>query len=200
MEPQFQTSFIPKKPLEASMPGKPIHQAHPSGILSIIITVLFVLSLLSAGGVFAYGKFITNDLANKEAVLSEAIKSIENDANMYIKLNEKISTVKNLLSGRHFLSRVFFTLESKLFRDVWFADFKYSESEKASIVTINGKARSFAAIAAQSDEFAKTGFLKNFSFYNFSLGDNGLVNFTFKSEINWLDTELKDQAVAVPQS
>ena len=182
------------------MPGKPVRHVYASGIISIFFVVIFVMALLSAGGVYAYGRFVANDLANKQTVLAEAIQTMETDANMYIKLNERISTVKSILAGRHFLSRVFFALENKLFRDVWFTDFKYSDKNNVSTVTVDGKARSFASIAVQSDEFARDGFLKNPSFYNFRLGDNGIVNFTFKSDINWSDRDLQDQTAAVPQS
>ena len=75
METKFQTSFIPKKPSTSNIGIGSISSAPrkhiQSSIYMTIATLLFIASILGAGGVYAYNIYLINNLVTLKADLSQ---------------------------------------------------------------------------------------------------------------------------------
>jgi len=71
MEPKFQTSFIPKKPI-ISEPGSRVAVSHSINIFSAIATIVFALTILTSGGVFIYKNILESQILLSDKSLNAA--------------------------------------------------------------------------------------------------------------------------------
>ena len=83
-------------------------------------------------------------------------------------------------------SEVFSLLQQHTLDTVRFNTFTYTtDKTDGSIgITANGVGLGYPSIVLQSDEFGQTGSLKDVVFSSVQPNDSGLVNFTFKSELD----------------
>ena len=81
MDQNFQTSFIPKKPIveERSSPSRPI------GFLTIISIFVFFTMALSVGGVYFY-----------KSILAKQITELGNNGNLMPGHDERIYVIKSV--------------------------------------------------------------------------------------------------------
>lgn len=177
MEPKFQTSFIPKKPIGTSegIVRKSID------FFSIIATVLFLGSIVLAGAVYAWRFTLEKKVANSEASLVKAKEEFDQNFIGYVnRLNSRIETSKGLLSGHVGASTIFGFLASHTLKTVSYSNFSYSyEADGTVKVSLSGTAKSYNTIALQSEEFGKQNqYIKSPIFSNLSLDQNGNVGFT----------------------
>lgn len=76
MEPKFQSSFIPKKPVVDS-PKVFVPVEKERNIFSIIASIIFVITLLVAGGVFGYKYYLDKQIADADIALNEAREAFD---------------------------------------------------------------------------------------------------------------------------
>jgi len=182
---QLQTSFIPKKTL-APMPGSSGFHFGKSVNLFVIIGILvFLLTAALAAGVFFYRGYLLQTIANKDTKLAEARKSFEPEfVDEAAKLSKRVEAIKNLLSTHRTLSPLFEMLEKKTLETVRFQDFSLDAKGAEASLTMTGVARSFNAVALQSDIFGSDRYFKNPIFSNFTLTDRGDVMFNFRAVLD----------------
>lgn len=174
MAEQFQTSFIPKKVVEQ----KGSHLSG-SGILLTVSVVLLVLSLLSAGGVLLYTKYLDGALASKKETLQKqkaefAPELIRDMA----RLDRKLEIGKSLLEDHVSVTGVFELLQELTLKTVRFTNLTYTQGKDGITLNLQGEGQSFTSVALQSDEFGESNFLSEAIFSNFQLNERGNVNFT----------------------
>lgn len=182
MDPQFQRSFIPKKPITAA----PQASSSSISLFSLLSTILFIVVIALAGGVFFYHNLLQKQLDTDRASLERAKGAFEPDTiNEIIRLDSRIEIGKQLLNSHvavtpffNFLSTV--TLKSVRFRD--FA-FTYLAPDKV-LVSMKGQASSYAAVALQSDLLNQQKQLKNNLLTDMALEPTGLVSFSLSTTID----------------
>lgn len=177
MADQFQTSFIPKKTYDVGpAPKKP--QSSIAGILSFIGIILFVLSLVTAGGTFLYERYLETSLVRKQESLERAKSAFEPELIRELsRLDDKFVIGQRLLDEHIAPSAIFDLLEDLTVESVRFTSFSYSVSEEGIRINLDGQARSFAAVALQSDEFGKSRSLRQPEFTGLALDARGDVVF-----------------------
>ena len=176
MAEQFQTSFIPKKSFDDVSAPK---VSKTGGILFALATILLLLSLVSAGGVFAYGRFLESSITNKKEALQKARAAFEPELIRELShLDMKFKTSEELLTNHIAVSGIFDLLEDITLETVRFTDFSFGLDPKGIRLSMSGTARSFTSVALQSDEFGKNRFISEPLFSGFDLDERGNVTFS----------------------
>lgn len=181
MDPQPQTSFIPKKPLvgESSSGGV-------NGIFTLLAVLIFIVSLVAAGGAFAYSKYLDKALADKDASLKKAegafdIASIVDLSRLDIRLTQ----ARELLQSHVAPSGVFTFLAATTLERVQFTSLTLEIDEGGSgDIVLSGIADSFSSLALQSDQFSAAKVLRNVVFSGISTDARGRVVFSVSANVD----------------
>ncbi|HEY4517657.1 MAG TPA: hypothetical protein VJI74_02105 [Candidatus Paceibacterota bacterium] len=184
MEPKFQTSFIPKQSLAESATGrKPRRNA---SIFTIIALVVFLGSLAAAIGVFLYIQLLNQNIASKKADLERAKNEFQQALIQKLsRLDQRIIISEGLLRDHIAFSALFTLLQSYTLQNVRFEILKYdNQGPTKTTLTMHGSAKSFAALALQSEVFGKIPFLKDPIFANPNLDEKGNVKFDFHTTLD----------------
>jgi hypothetical protein len=182
MDPQFRTSFIPKKPIVAQTS----RATSSVNLFSLLGTVLFIASVALSAGAFFYQGLLTKQIATNKATLERAKDAFEPELiNQIIRLDTRIETGKKLL-GTHLAVTPFFDfLSSITLRSVRFRDFSFSYlAADKIVVAMKGQAQSYASVALQSDVFSAQKSIKNTLLSDMALDPTGTVTFSVSTTIN----------------
>lgn len=176
-------TFISRKTVPAQTTGG--RHARTS-VFFMICASVFAVSLLAAGGAFAYQKILANRLIkmNNDLVAARAAFEpafIEELQRMDI----RIETAKTVLAGHRAISPLFSLLEKETLATVRFNKFSFSEdlNEGGVRLALVGEAAGFNSIALQSDVFAKNGEFLNPVFSDFDVDKSGIVHFSFAATV-----------------
>lgn len=178
MDPQVPTSFIPKKPLVGERRGG-------GGIATLVAILLFVASLLAAGGTFVYGAYIDRAIAGKKDSLEKAegafdIRSIQDLQRLDVRLGE----AEQLIQGHVAPSGLFTFLSSATLERVQFTSFSLEVGADAGHLTMAGAADSFSSLALQSDQFSVAKVLRNVIFSGIATDSSGRIIFSVSADVD----------------
>lgn len=180
---QFQTSFIPKKsPVGTAPTFGPI--GRNVNVFAVIALIIFFLTAGLAAFVFFYKAHLITLITTMDADLAKAKKSFEPTfIDTASRLNARIEGVQQLLGTHTALSPLFDILEKKTLESVRFQDFNFSTTDRKVTLTMTGQAKSFNAVALQSDVFGAERVFKDPVFSNFTLNEAGDVIFNFQTSV-----------------
>jgi hypothetical protein len=197
METNFQTSFIPKKPVASQVNVR--HHTSVS-IFMILATFLFIISIGMAGFTF----FAKSILLRSQEQAKIELKANEDKYNLPLiedlkKVNAKIDLANQLLKNHIAVSEVFDIISKLTIEGVRFSDFEFSEPIASGIpaasnvpvytITMRGIANNYNSVAFQSDVFGSSQrygtnkVLRNPILSNLSVDESGNVVFDFTAEI-----------------
>ncbi len=181
MDPRFQTSFIPKKPIVSAPGGSP----KTINLFALLATVLFIGTIILAGGVFFYKDYLEKGLEEDMKNLEEVRK--EDDPNLIqkvIRLDSRIETAEKLINSHIAVSPFFNYLSTITLKSVRFKDFNFSYLSKDTVtVSLAGEAQGYEAVALQSDLLFEQEELSNVIIGDLSLKDNGRVEFSVTANV-----------------
>jgi hypothetical protein len=203
MEPKFQTSFIPKKPLTGGSGGqKPPHS------ISIILTIgiiVFLVSIVGAGFTLVYEKILDSqqsqyqvDLTKEQDQFNTTLISTLNRA------NTKIGIAESLIQNHLAVSEIFSIISQLTVASVEWKSFTFNAPDPGLVaaavasggtppgatISMQGETDSYYSVAYQSDVFGKsTNFglgkaIRNPVLSNLSVAPDGKVGFTFTASID----------------
>ena len=174
MEQNFQTSFIPKKPMiEQSRVVK-----RPIGLFMIIAIFIFFTMVLASGGAYFYKKVLTDKITKMESDLNLAKNRFEPAKIAQLKLlDRRLISSDEILSKHITVSPIFEALGALTMKTVRYTKFGYDFGEKGIIVKMSGQAIGYSSVALQADLFTKNKNLIDPIFSNLSLDDKGNVIF-----------------------
>ncbi len=180
MEQNFQTSFIPKKPMikERAISSRPI------GLLMIASIFILFTVLAATGGLYFYKGVITKNIETMNQNLSTARQRFEPSKIVELQLLDKRLRASSEILGHHIaISPIFQALQDITMKTVRYTKFTYSLGDEKDAkdsrvsVKMSGVAVGYLSVALQADLFAKN---KNFVdpvFSNLKLDDKGNVLF-----------------------
>lgn len=155
MEPQFKSSFIPKRDsvVSAVDSGRTQYRKSSAGLLDKLATGLFVLTLLVWGGLFGYQKYIESSITKLEQEIASARSLIDQDkVDLFVALGKQISIAKELLAQHISLTPLFELLEGNTIPSVQFTDFDFDLDERGDLlVELIGRAKTFADVVRQEE-------------------------------------------------
>ena len=185
MDNNFQTSFIPKKPLAEERAQVIQH----SSIFSFIATLLFFGALAAAAGMYFYKASLTKQITTMSAQLDASRNSFEPTLIATLQtLDRRITTANQLLERHIVVSPIFDALQINTLKSVQFTKFSYvtpADVNAPILVKMSGKARDYASIALQSDQLATNTNIHNSIFSNLALDSKtGMVGFDLNFNID----------------
>ena len=121
-----------------------------------------------------------------DAQLGAARKSFETDfVDAAARLNRRLEAAGRALSRHTAPSLLFALLERRTLETVRFRDFSFeAKDEKSFNLSLSGEAKSFNAVALQSDVFGEEKRFTSPVFSNFTLSERGNVLFQFKTAVD----------------
>lgn len=179
---ELRTTFIPKTPASTTTAAAP----KTVNIFVLISALVFVFSLATAGGTYFYRAILIRNIeelsrsvARAEEIVSPALVG---RLNAY---DKRSRVVKTLLDKHSVLSPIFELLEALAISSVRFSDFEYSSGrEENAKLSLSGEAKSYSALAAQSNLLGKNEDIKEPIFSNFALNTIGNVTFNFSAGLD----------------
>ncbi len=184
MDNEFQTSFIPKKPLAEER----VVRERPVSIFSLVATIAFFVALISAGSIYFYKITLTNQVANQTASLERAKAAFEPSLVEVLQtLDKRIIASKEILANHMTASPVLKSLENLTLKSIRFTKFDYEVSKDQGTkidVIMSGQAKSYTSIALQSDKLGENKYIKNVVFSNLVLDAQGNVGFDLKFSVD----------------
>ena len=157
-----------------------------SNVLLIISLVILAVSVVTAGAVFGYQKYLESVVEVKNAALTEARSQIDREqVEELIRLKQRFDSGKELLRDHVSSSQLFALLESVTLENVSFGDMTLTVADdRSAIITLTGTARNFNTLAAQSNEIAAQRDFKRAIFSEISLNTNGTVGFSLNASLD----------------
>ena len=184
MEPKFQTSFIPKKPIVASQ-GLQLSPVKDINIFSVIATIIFLVTALASGGVFVYKQLITNQIVKADQDLNAAREAFQTEKiQELIDANSRIMATKNLLEKHVVVSELLLLLNALTVKKMRITDLTYNNRNGSPTVSMSAEAQTYNALADQGRIFSENEFVLNEEFSNFELADSGNVRVKFFANID----------------
>jgi hypothetical protein len=171
MEPKFNTSFIPKKSLQANVTGAPktgggkdyVKRRSTHGPGFFLMLLIFILTIVSAGGIFGYTKITERNIDGLISRLQEAQNNFDPAAvDALTREGLRIKNAQRLLSSHVTLSELFDLLEAQTLKQVRYDTLTYSGLLGAiPTVQISGESTSFANVALQVEQYRISPSLNN---------------------------------------
>lgn len=182
LPPTIPTSFVPKQPV-AAMPARRAKSG--VNVFMIIGASVAAASVVIAGAVFAYEFYLKGAHASKTVQLEEAQKAVNIDTvEDFIRLRGRLAALESLLDEHVILSEFFDLLELRTLQTVRFSGLKLSvDEDRSAEIQMEGVAKNFNALAAQSTQLAAEKQIKRAIFSGISLNENGTVSFSLSASI-----------------
>ncbi len=184
METNFQTSFIPKKPL---VPERAV-KSRPIGLLTFISIIIFLTAVVAAGALYIYKGVLQNSLTQMQNDLELAKNRFDpSQISQLNTLDRRLSAASTVLGQHISISPIFQALQDVTLKSISYDKFGYttgSGGNQAVTVQLSGVAADYASVALQSDLFAKDKFFIDPVFSNLSLDNSGKVNFDLQFSVD----------------
>jgi hypothetical protein len=154
MEQNFQTSFIPKKPLTEE---RVVH-SRPVSIFTIFSIIAFFTVIMVYGGLYFYQGTLVSKIGKMENDLKVIKNRFEPEKITQLQeLDKRLNGANQILSNHIAVSPIFESLQNLTLKTIRFTKFTYtlgsvSGSENVD-VKMSGQAVGYRSIALQSDLF-----------------------------------------------
>ncbi len=180
MDPNIQGSFIPKQALTAASRGSGM------GLFFLLALLVFVMSIVAAGGVFAYERFLNNTIADKDNQLRIDEGAFDAGAiEDLVRMDSRLTQARALLGSHVSPSAIFAFLSTITLQNVQFNSFDLTVAKDGgAAMTLSGTADSFSTVALQSDQFGASKILRDVIFSGITVDDKGKVNFTVNAIVD----------------
>jgi hypothetical protein len=181
-QPTISTSFIPKKSMIRA-PGRT-----GAGVFMVAAIVLFIVSLIAAGGAYYYRSYLTDQKTQFEADLQRSQAAFEPALLAELERFDSRLNVSNGLLAKHVTILPFFNfLEQETLKTIRYKTLNISlfqEKNSEINVKLTGEAESYESIALQSDVFVQTKKLSPFVFSGLSPTPTGRVSFELSGTVD----------------
>lgn len=181
MTTNFQSSFIPKEPITEE-----VFKKKKAGIFGVLAFSLFITSIVVAGAMFVYKSILQNEIKDLELQLVESEKNIDRKTiNDMSQFSKKLEAVKSIVTKHQVMSNFLSLLASSTVSSVHFTNFDYRGLVgREFLISLDGKAQSYANIALQEEILSKDKNFKTITFSDLNLDDKGLVSFSLSVSID----------------
>lgn len=155
-------------------------------LLAILALLVFFASIGFATYVFFYKSHLIKTIADLDASLVLARKSFDPEfIALASRLDARLESARKLMNSHRAFSPLFDILEKRTLEDVRFKDFLFNVAEgREPTFSMEGQAKSFNAVALQSDIFGAERSFTDPVFSNFSLDEEGNVIFNFQTTLD----------------
>ena len=190
MEQNFQTSFIPKKPIleERAVSTRPV------GLLTIISIFIFFTVVIASGGLYFYKGVLEKNIVKMKNDLKIASNRFEPQKIQQLQtLDKRLHSSNEILSKHLAISPIFKALQDITMKTVRYTKFSYdlgTDKNPKINIKMSGIAVGYRSVALQADLFAKNKNLIDPVFSNLTLDDktsNVLFDLDFSVAPDFVD-------------
>lgn len=177
------TSFVPKQPVRS---GSPYAKSGGNTFFIVALIVLGV-SVVSSVGVFGFEQYLKSVRDAKAEEVRMAQESLSTDTvEEFIRTRNRFIAAGSLLESHTATTGFFELLETLTLENVRFSTLSFEIGEDGSAkIAMDGTARTFNALAAQSSAFAGEKRIKRAIFSEIALNtQNDTVTFTLTAELD----------------
>jgi hypothetical protein len=185
MEPKFKTSFIPKKQITGPMPGSAVDRLAGFNFVTLLATVIFLAAVLFLAGLVLYKYSLKATIEGQYVTLQKARESFdENLIAQATRLNKRIISAERILENHIAPSEIFTLLQQTTLQTVSLNKLTFSDNIDGEIsIEASGEGASFDSIVLQSDEYGRSGFMRDVLFAGLEPNERGNVDFTFEATL-----------------
>jgi hypothetical protein len=175
------TSFIPKQQLADAKRRK-----GGTSFLVLIGGVVVVVSIILAGLAYAYERVLISNIDNARKALEHNRSTLSTkDIVEWQRLDNRVDTLKNLLSSHLAFSEFFGVLGLNTLEQVRFTRFSYElDNDGTPHITLSGEAPDYATVVAQSDVFGRVESFQEPIFGDLALDISGRVSFSVTLKVD----------------
>ncbi|MCX6757391.1 MAG: hypothetical protein NTZ44_00705 [Candidatus Nomurabacteria bacterium] len=177
MDQNFQTSFIPKKPLAEDV----VVRSGSVNIFLILSIFAFFAVILGSGGLYFYKGVLAKQVDTMSTNLNLAKGRFEpTEITRLQTLDKRLNAAEELLSNHVAISQIFTILQQYTLKTIRYTKFSSSIADPAGLkvnVKMSGQAIGYRSVALQADMFSKNKNIIDPSFTNLSLDNKGNVLF-----------------------
>ena len=175
------TSFIPKTRLTLAGHKRP---GIGFGLGLLVSGFVLLVSLGLFGGVYLYKQSLQKQIDEATATLERAKKAFEPGLITELaNLTGSISAAKQIFSQHQASSKLLKLIGDLTLKEATFTTFTYGVFDKDITVSMNGDAKSYAAVAFQAKLLEDSDFIDTVSISNLALKEAGRVSFSVKLTI-----------------
>ena len=184
MEPNFQTSFIPKKPMIEQRAVR----TNSVSLLTVISIFVFFAMALATGGLYFYKGILEKNIVKMQNDLDLAKNRFEPEKITQLQvLDKRLSASTAVLSKHIAISPIFKVLQDITMKTVRYTKFTYAlgtDKIPKVDIKISGVAVGYRSVALQSDLFNENKNLIDPVFSNLTLDDKGNVLFDLEFSVD----------------
>jgi hypothetical protein len=177
MEPNFQTSFIPKKP----MIEERISSSHSIGLFTVIAIFIFFTVLIASGGLYFYKQLLNRNILSMRTSLNTAKAEFETSSIVRMQiLDNRLKAADEILSRHISVRPIFDILQRITMKTVQYTTFSYdlgADKDTMVAVRMRGLAVGYRDVALQSDLFDASDELIDPVFSNLTPDTDGNIAF-----------------------
>ena len=182
MEPNFQTSFIPKKPIIQER----VASASSIGLFMIVAIFILFTVLLASGGLYFYKAAKERNISQMQIDLDLARNRFEPERITELELLDRRLRASTEILGKHkTITPIFESLQDITMKTVRYTAFSYTAENNSDVtIKLSGVAVGYKSIALQSDIFTENKYLIDPVFSNLTLDDRGNVIFNLDFSVD----------------
>ncbi|HEY4494038.1 MAG TPA: hypothetical protein VJB95_01230 [Candidatus Paceibacterota bacterium] len=185
MDQNFQTSFIPKKPMIEDR----VVASAPTSLLTVISIFIFFTMLLATVGLYFYKSILSKQIVQMNTDLALAKNRFEPTKITELQtLDKRLRGSTEILNKHIAVSPIFEALEKNTLKTIRYTKFDYTLSTDRNVTTVDvamkGQAVGYRSIALQSDLFAQNKQLIDPVFSNLTLDNKGNVLFDLQFSVD----------------
>ncbi len=190
LPPTVPTSFVPKQPV-ATGPRRRTTGTNPFLMLSYVI---LIVALAGCAATFGYQLYLEGVAKSKTDQVTAAVNKIDQTTvTEFIRLRDRFTSAQDILNRQVALSQFFLVLENLTLQNVRFTSLKVLvANDRTATVNMNGTAKTFNALAAQSAALASDKRIKRAIFSGIEVKDS-IVSFALTAD---LDPSLVERSAA----
>lgn len=183
LSPTIPTSFVPKQPVRTT-PSRP--KASGGDLFLVVSFFLLGAAVVGSVGVFLYQQYLSGVIERKEADLVAAEERINfSTVEEFIRMRDRLTAGQQLLDQHVALSQFLTVLEGATLANVRFSSMTFTLAEDGTpAVQMSGIARSFNALAAQSNALGADTRIKSAIFSAITVNANNSVSFELTANLS----------------
>lgn len=181
MDPQVQTSFIPKQALTQQQA-----RGGGMGLFFLLAILLFVMSLVAAGAALGYTQILRGQIADKDSALKKDEGAFDAASiQTLLRLDSRLIEAEKLMNAHVSPSAVFALLSQITLQRVQYQSFDYQlQPDGSASIVLSGIADSYSSVALQSDQFSATKTLREVVFSGITVSETGRVSFSVNASVD----------------
>lgn len=184
MDQNFQTSFIPKKPI---VEEKVVVERQAS-LFTVVAIFIFFSVLIGSGGLYFYKEFLKKQTLSLSGQLEIVKGRFESSkiSEMQV-LGKRLEAATDVLSKHVAISPIFQSLQDLTLKTIRYTKFTYTIDDAPNAlfrVKMSGAAVGYRSVALQADLFNKNKYITDPVFSNLSLDPKGNVLFDLEFTVS----------------